>query len=150
MEKSAIRTCNLTTIGLVTVLASLSSCGCQSSATTMSDGGVAGLPQCNWPASFDSADATDGQCWAARVYLSCKGSNGGGMACMSNSPTECPGPNATPGVSYSNCENQCSSGEYALACGNPGPGPWPQPPATCRMLPSGPGGGSVSCCPCGT
>jgi hypothetical protein len=117
---------------------------------TGGSGVVTTLPLCAWPASFDSADATVGQCAAARFYLSCKGSNGGGMACMSNSATECPGPNATPGVSYSNCENQCQPNEYALGCGGPGPGPWPQPPVTCRTLPYGPGGGSVSCCPCGS
>ena len=28
------------------------------------------------------------------------------MECLSDNTLECPGPNATPGVSYSNCENQ--------------------------------------------
>ena len=124
----------------------IGACGGPSSTST-SD---ASLPACAWSADFETANASPGQCRAARSYLSCHGSNGGGLLCLSSSATECPGPDQTPGVSYSECANQCHTDEYALACGDVGPGPWPQPPATCRPLPSGPGGGSVSCCPCGS
>jgi hypothetical protein len=112
--------------------------------------GDASLPACSWLAIYDPTDASSerGQCVAARVYLSCSGSNGGGEDCMSNDPMHCPGPDLTPGVTYSNCQNQCRSDEYALGCGGPGPGPWPQPPATCRSLLAGPGGGTSACCPC--
>jgi hypothetical protein len=110
----------------------------------------ASLGACGWPAIYDATDASvaTGQCVAARAYLSCKGSNGGGEDCLSNDPTQCPGPDLTPGVTYSNCQDQCDSNEYALGCGGPGPGPWPQPPAACRPLSSGPGGGTSACCPC--
>jgi len=126
--------------------------GCSNKTTTVAsgDGGPSVLPQCSWPAAYGAADAAIGECQAARVYLHCQGSNGGGEGCLSDNPTECPGPNAMPGVTYSNCENQCNPDEYALGCGAPGPGPWPQPPTTCRMLPAGPGGGTISCCPCGS
>jgi hypothetical protein len=124
-------------------------CANPSSTAGQSDVAVT-LPACSWPTGFDSPEAAVGQCIAARVYLSCRGSNGGGMECLSDTLTECPGPNPTPGVSYSDCDDQCQPGEYALACGGPGPGPWPQPPTTCHVLPSGPGGGSISCCPCGS
>src|SRR5450759_1588261 len=133
-------------LALLLSLVCVGACGGDSSTLT-SD---ASLPACTWSPGFEPADATAGQCRAARTYLSCQGSNGGGMLCLSASATECPGPNPTPGVSYSDCVNQCHTDEYALACGDVGPGPWPQPPAACRTLPSGPGGGSISCCPCGS
>jgi hypothetical protein len=136
-----------TTTGLVGLLTGLACQACQG--TVAGDGSDAAAPWCEWPAAFDSPDAAAGQCRAARYYLSCQGSNGGVMECMSDSLTECPGPNITPGVTYSNCQNQCGFDEYALACGSVGPGPWPDPPATCRLLPPNPGGGRNACCPCG-
>jgi len=147
MKRSHFQMRRLSPIGLVVLLAAS---GCQSSTNTLGDSGATAIPGCVWSASFDSADAALGQCVAARVYLSCKGSNGDGMTCMSNDPAGCPEPNPIQGVTFSDCENQCSPDEYALGCGGVGPGPWPQPPSTCRMLPAGPGGGTVSCCPCGT
>jgi hypothetical protein len=147
MEKNLFRRNNQRALGVLFALACFWACNCQSSTTGVVDGAVTSRV-CAWPASFDSADSSVGQCVAAQAYLSCRGSNGGGLDCLSNNLTECPGPNFTPGVSYSNCENQCHSDEYALACGSAGPRPWPQPPAVCRSLPSGPGGGSISCCPC--
>jgi hypothetical protein len=106
---------------------------------------------CSWPARYDATDGgVVGQCVAARLYLSCRGSNGGGESCLSNDPTQCPGPNPVVGVTFSDCQNQCKVGEYALACGGPGPGPWPQPTPECRSSgPQGPGGGVTVCCPCG-
>src|ERR1700690_4296277 len=133
---------------ILMALLSLCFCACDGKSTAMS--AVTAANACSWPAAFDASDATTGECVAARLYLSCQGSNGGGEACLSNDLKGCPGPNATPGVSYSNCTDKCEPGEYALSCGGPGPGPKPQPPATCRTLPSGPGGGSISCCPCGS
>ena len=122
--------------------------GCGGSASSASATLAA---SCTWPASFADADASSGECRAASFYLACQGSNGGGMACLSESSTECPGPDDTVvGVTFSNCQNQCRAGEYALACGGPGPGPWPAAPAACRPLPAGPGGGTISCCPCGS
>jgi hypothetical protein len=149
MEKNEFPRYRQRALGFLFTLACFWACNCQSSPAGLVDGAVTSLA-CKWPASFDSADSSVGQCVAAQAYLSCLGSTGGGMACLSNSLTECPGANVTPGVSYSNCENQCHSDEYALACGSAGPGPWPQPPVVCRSLPSGPGGGSISCCPCGS
>jgi hypothetical protein len=132
------------TLLLVSIL--LGACGSSSSGSKTD----ASPSTCTWPTIFEAADASPGQCRAARAYLSCQGSNGGGMLCLSNSATECPDPNQTPDVVYAACVNQCHEGEYALACGGIGPGPWPQPPATCRPLPPSPGGGSISCCPCGS
>ncbi len=117
-------------------------CACSSKTSTQM--------QCAWPAEYSPVDAAAGQCRASRAFLSCKGSDGGGMSCTSNSLTECPEPNPMVGVTYSDCVNQCNPDEYALACGAPGPGPWPQPPATCRSLSPGPGGGTIACCPCDT
>jgi hypothetical protein len=134
----------------------MSACGGKAAQTDSTsagsqNGGVAtaSLPACSWPASLDPADGSMGQCVAARTYLACQGSNGGGEDCLSNNPTLCPGPNPVVGVTFSACKDQCNADEYAVACGGPGPGQWPAPPAGCRGLPSGPGGGSVSCCPCG-
>jgi hypothetical protein len=123
--------------------------GTDASAEDATGGGTTvGLPACTWPASLDAADGETGQCVAARAYLSCKGSNGGGELCLSNDPTQCPGLNPIVGTTFFGCVDQCAADEYAVGCGGPGPGPWPQPPAGCRSLPSGPGGGSVLCCPC--
>jgi hypothetical protein len=146
--KTFMRECKVGGFVALVLLIWVDACGSQSSKNTV--GAVTGLPMCTWPAAFDPADAATGQCIAARLFLSCQGSNGGGEGCLSNDQTGCPGPNPTPGVSYSNCQDKCQPGEYALACGGPGPGPWPQPPAACHTLPSGPGGGSISCCPCGS
>jgi hypothetical protein len=114
-----------------------------------SSGGVTTTPvACDWPASLDPSDGAIGQCIAARAYLSCEGSTGGGEDCLSNDPSQCPGPNPIIGVTFSGCKDQCAVDEYAVACGGPGPGPWPAPPVGCRDLLPGPGGGTVSCCPC--
>lgn len=104
-------------------------------------------PACAWPSALDRAHASDGQCVAGRAYLSCTAADGSGQACLTDDVTHCPDPSAT-GQSYPTCQNLCSADEYAVACGGPGPGPWPTPPSGCRVLPSGPGGGSIACCPC--
>ena len=148
MSNSYIHPALPRTARVVACLAGLAALACQSSNSASSDSSTLGLSSCDWPSEFSAVDAGDGQCWAAHAYLACGSSNGAGMTCMSNSLTECPGANLMQGVSYSGCKNQCNLDEYALACGEPGPGPWPQPPASCRTLPSGPGGGSFSCCPC--
>jgi hypothetical protein len=117
---------------------------------------AATLPACTWPASLDPIDASNGQCVAARVYLSCAGSNGGGEGCLSNDPTQCPGPNVTPGVTYSNCQNQCQAHEYAMVCGFIGPAPQDasnsasNPPSGCRIVATNPSGSEPYCCPCGS
>jgi hypothetical protein len=124
-----------------------------------SDGGGEGtsLPACSWPAIYDAPDSstfgTTGQCVASRVLLSCAGSNGGSEECASDNPTQCPGPNATPGVTYSNCQNQCRSDEYALFCGTIGPSivdasATNTPPANCLGSAPNGGGREPFCCPC--
>src|SRR5664280_2284915 len=107
---------------------------------TLSDAGNSEQSQCTWPAKFDIPNPPEGGCTAARALLNCEGSNGGGMSCTTNDPTQCPGPNLTPGVIYSNCVDQCNPDEYALACGGIGPGPIADPPSTCRfamVIPAG-------------
>jgi hypothetical protein len=113
-----------------------------------SDASTAPLPACGWPASLDPTDGSTGACVAARTYLACQGSNGDGLDCISNDLTQCPGPNRVVGETFSACKDECNANEYAVACGGPGPAPPPAPPSGCRSLPSGPGGGSISCCPC--
>jgi hypothetical protein len=104
---------------------------------------------CGWPATLAGLGEVAGnRCVAGRVYLSCSGSTGGGELCLSDDSTRCPGPNPVVGETFSNCQDQCHSEEYGVACGGPGPGLYPDPPAGCRQLPSGPGGGTVWCCPC--
>jgi hypothetical protein len=120
----------------------------QDAGSTPQDGG---LPACTWPASLDPTDSSTGQCAAYRTFLSCKGSNGGGEGCLSNDPTQCPGPNPVVGVTFSGCEDQCNADEYAVGCGGVGPaGPSAQLPAGCRSLPPNPGGVLFGCCPCGS
>jgi hypothetical protein len=142
--------------GNLALVALLAACGARTSMSDFGDDRAADndaettLPRCAWPAIFDVPEPTGGQCRAARVFLHCAGSTGGGRLCLSDDAEQCPGPNPTPGVSYSDCQNQCNTDEYALVCGSIGPGPWPQPPAMCRMTLTPPGGASFSCCPCGT
>jgi hypothetical protein len=139
----------LGTLATCASLVLLAACSSESQATNaQGTDAVTGLQACSWPAAVDAANVTAGQCVAARARLSCKGSNGGGEECLSSDAMHCPDSNTTPGVTYSDCTNLCQPDEYALACGGPGPGPWPEPPAACRTLPSGPGGGTISCCPC--
>jgi hypothetical protein len=122
--------------------------GCTSDEQSLNDT-TASLPACTWPAGLGTLEApVSGACTAARVALSCDGSNGGGEDCLSDQLGECPGPDATPGVTYSNCMNRCNPDEYAVSCGGPGPGPYPSPPSGCRSVLAGPGGGQTFCCPC--
>jgi hypothetical protein len=105
-----------------------------------------------WPASLDATDAADGRCVAGRAYLSCM-SNSATELCVSDDPTQCPGP-AQPGNGTFACHNQCAPYEYAITCGQGGFGGTPEPtppppPASCRFL-AAVEGVSFGCCPCDT
>jgi hypothetical protein len=131
-------------------LAGASACAGCSSTRTQTDGDASTvLAACGWPANLDRVDGSIGQCVAARTYLGCAAADGSGENCLSDNPAQCPGPDPVVGVTFGNCQDLCKPSEYAVACGAAGPGPWPSPPAGCRTLPPGPGGGSVACCPCG-
>jgi hypothetical protein len=110
-----------------------------------SDVTATGMPAC--PLAATGAPGSR-RCRSARTYLECKGSDGGAQLCLSDDPSQCPGPNPVVGVTYSDCMNQCRPDEYGAACG-PGPAAVPDPPAGCRLLPPNPGGGWTACCPCG-
>ncbi len=130
-------------------------CGGGTVTADSSDGGAADAlssegadgGSCTWPASLDPTDASTGQCAAARSYLSCQGSNGVTELCLSNDPTQCPGPNLQPGVSFT-CSDRCNTSEYGVECGF-GPGPAPQAASNCRSMGITPGGTGFYCCPCG-
>jgi hypothetical protein len=130
------------------LLATLAGLGCQSSNSGP-------LPPCTWPALYDRGDASGtGRCTAGRAYLLCKASNGGSLGCLSDNEKQCPAASSSPDVTYSDCQNQCEPGEYAMWCnstplGDAGSGPT-QPPAGCRPRSHFPGGSSVYCCPCGS
>jgi hypothetical protein len=122
-------------------------------ATTSAD---AAVPACSWPSIYETdaaAQGVGGSCFAGRAYLSCSGSNGGGEGCLSDNLMSCPGSNATPGVTYSNCQDVCELDEYVLLCGTIGPpldaSPTSTPPATCHLSRAiNPGGREPYCCPC--
>jgi hypothetical protein len=122
--------------------------GTAASPDGQSGGNTAALPACGWPASLNAVAGAVGQCKAARTFLSCQGSKGDVEGCLSDNATQCPDAAPIVGETFSACTDQCEADDYAVACGGPGPGPWPAPPAGCRDLPSNPGGGSTSCCPC--
>jgi len=125
------------------------------------------LPACGWPASLGPGDGSAYGCTAARMLLICNTPGGGGADCISNDPTTCFPPGATSGAGSSSgggssdaapvdgggsgCVNQCSPGEYAVACFPPpalGPaaGMAPLPPSACRLVL---GRDLLYCCPCG-
>jgi hypothetical protein len=113
---------------------------------------VDGLRACQWPATLASGDASSaGQCRAARAFVSCQDSNGGGEVCLSNDPTRCADSPQQPGVTTA-CQNQCAADEYGAACGSPQPSTaaFPEAPAGCRELAPTPGGIVFYCCPCVT
>jgi|HubBroStandDraft_1064217.scaffolds.fasta_scaffold105135_1 hypothetical protein len=109
------------------------------------------LPACTWPSSLDPADASSGQCRAARAVLSCSSANGSGEGCLSDDPTQCP----TTGLICVSCgpftcHDQCEPSEYGLVCGGIGPSvSAAQPPSDCRSVGVTPGGTAFYCCPCG-
>jgi hypothetical protein len=114
----------------------------------------ASLPAC---ALFDPADASYQGCGAARAYVSCTAANGGGAACLSNDPTQCPGAAmASPGCSSNGgcasgftCEDVCNPNEFGVSCGGIGPQGGPPVPSTCRALAPTPAGVIFACCRCG-
>jgi hypothetical protein len=131
-------------------------------------GDASALPLCSWPASLDPTDADNGQCVAARVLLACAYANGDGEGCISDDPTQCPGPPLLDGAFT--CHDQCEPGEYAIRCGQIPPPPRPPalvpggglppgssappapppPPAGCRNMETTPAGIWFECCPCGS
>jgi len=143
MNTRAIERAGRSMVGLLLLLGGLACCG---GGSLVSD---AAVPACTWSPTLAADGSATGQCRAARLALSCRGSNGDGLLCLSESPAECPGFNPTPGVTYSDCADQCRPDEYAVACGGPGVAPGPEPPAGCRTVLLTPGGVTFSCCPCG-
>ena len=96
---------------------------------------------CTWSASLNPLDASvDGQCIAARTFLTCEHAN-----CISDDLTQCSNPLVT---SEGTCENRCSSAEYGIQCGKVGPSTW-QTPDGCRLITALPAGIGFYCCSCG-
>lgn len=83
-------------------------------------------------------------CNVAKHYLSSDGTGGIRGGCATDLDT-CPD---SAGYSFSNCANQCSTGEYAAFCGGPGSGSFVVPKG-CRTASNLPGGFAIYCCPCG-
>lgn len=112
-------------------------------ANELVDGGL----QCRWTASLNNT--TPGGCHAARAFVVCSFSGGGGCGCLSADPTICPG--CTPGNPVE-CHDLCARDEYAVACGGlRGPPPDAAnvaPPDACHFNTADPGGNSYYCCPC--
>lgn len=158
---------NQRTLEVLTLLGCIAGCNSQASSTvrdsdsglsstsTLNDSAAATLPYCAALTNLTSADASPGQCGAARACLSCSSPSGVTMLCMTDSLSGCPvgGPITVPGVTFSDCKDQCNSNEYVMACGGIGPGAPAssiEPPAACRALPPNPGGVSYYCCSCGS
>jgi len=140
-------------------LIALSGCGGQAAQNGTTPGGEAGsagavgklLSACSFSKEVgEPAAGTKQLCSSAQTWLACRGSNGGGEGCLSDDPTQCPGPNPVVGVTFFDCQSECQPDEFGVSCGGPGPGPYPSPPSGCRGLLSGPGGGTRWCCPCGS
>ena len=135
--------------GVAGVAGALVGGGCSSTRGQPGADGSAALTACAWPSSFDRTDGAADQCVAARMYLACTAADGSGEACLSDDPTQCPGPERVVGTTFGNCRNLCLPNEYAVACGGVGPDRSVPLPAACRGLPPNPGGVAIGCCPCG-
>jgi len=123
-------------------------CGpvCRCEVCPAADGGA----QCGWPTSLN--DAGPGGCRVSRALVSCNGPSGG-CACASDDSTTCPTPTTCDVAhGYTSCQDQCTDGEYAVACGGlPQPDAsfvYQQPPSGCRLGLATPGGVAFYCCPC--
>jgi hypothetical protein len=107
------------------------------------DGGL----QCRWTASL--SNTTPGECHAARAFVGCSYSGGGGCGCLSADPTTCAA--CIPGNPVE-CHDLCATDEYAVACGGlRGPPPDAAsitPPDACHFNSADPAGHSYYCCPC--
>lgn len=133
---------------ILPLLLALLGCSAGSSANTATGTGGDTLPACTRAAGLADVDAAaSGLCIAARAYVTCTFSNGGGEGCLSDDPTECPGSDPGGGTDPS-CEDKCSAAEYGVACGGPGPTSSAQPPAGCQSAGTTPGGVEFFCCPC--
>ncbi len=125
------------------MVAALFVSACASSAGGGSGGGA--LTACTWPSSLDATDAaSDGACHAERALVKCSLPGGVTAECLSDDPTSCP--DSTGG----SCADQCNKDEYAVSCGQVGPGPIGSPPAACRSMGAIPAGIVYYCCPCGS
>jgi len=136
----AVRICSIAAFALT---------ACSSAGGGAGNGGASGagdgLSACKWPSSLDAAGGAPagGQCQAKRALVQCS-FQGLSVECLSDDPTKCP--NVTSGT----CVDQCASDEYAVSCGQVGPGPIGTPPAGCRNLLATPAGIVFYCCPCGS
>ncbi len=119
-------------------------------AGTGGSGGWSGSGMCRWPAELDGN--TPGQCVAARADVECTFPSGASCRCISNDPAICTAC-VDGGVTIvedggMTCQNRCGPGEYAVACGQVGPGPIPDRPAGCGRPEAIPAGIIYYCCPC--
>jgi hypothetical protein len=130
----------------------LVACGGKTSDDDATGGTTSTTPACQWPANFNPSGASVGDCVAAHKILSCDVSDGIRIDCLSDDGTTCTNNDTLPsnaGIPSNRCEwLGCAATEYALRCGATGPGPWAQPPSTCHLTLSTPGGTSYSCCDC--
>jgi len=132
---------------LITIAASLS-CGGRS----FDDAGAHGHA---CPALNDFP-TTDPNCSAAHFYLACGGTGieNAPLACLSDSPTQCPVSIASTGDPPSAGSNVCDFDEFALDCSiEDDSGPYavlpPRAPEGCRGAARVPGR-MLLCCPCGS
>jgi hypothetical protein len=109
--------------------------------------GQSSWPSCRWPAALDpdASGSTRDHCVATRTLLSCALSGGVTEECWTNDPTRCDGGD----IGAAECHAECAQDEYLARCGGVGPGPIPDPPASCHFLDASPAGIAFYCCPCG-
>jgi hypothetical protein len=106
---------------------------------------------CPLPASLTGVDPASGQCRAARMLLNCPVTQNVNRLCLSNDRFRCSDDTTASDAGVpSGCDDLCAPGDYAVACGKPGPGTSPAPPAGCKDGRPTPGGVVFYCCPCGS
>ena len=116
--------------------------GCSSAPLTNNGGQLTGLPECNWPSDLNNAGP--GACTPARLLVSCTDANGASSMCLSDDALTCAGT-----ALGATCQDKCQPNQYAVSCGEigPGSGNWTTPP-NCSAGLFTPGGIAFYCCAC--
>jgi hypothetical protein len=122
----------------------VAACGSRTDEGAVAANSTTQASACTWPSTLDGDPSSRTTCHAARRFLDCNVSSDLVESCTTDGAPACPESGSTP------CKDRCSADEYVVSCGGVGPGPVPDPPASCRAAGAVPAGIAYYCCPCGS